>query len=116
MNARAVINRMKDGTKLRTDRDLAGLLGVGVSTVSGWQKRESVPLKVLLEFAETNSISLDWLLLGRGPASTIEAVSETGKLIAPSLMMISDETRRLLGVAMWSAAEDLLGRNGGVSS
>lgn len=63
-----IIARLRQATGADSDADLARKLGLSAgSVVSNWQRRDTVPLSECLRIASERGISLDWLLLGRGP-------------------------------------------------
>ncbi|WP_026608704.1 helix-turn-helix transcriptional regulator [Methylocaldum szegediense] len=58
-------------TALGTDKDveLADAIGVSRQVLSTWRKRGTVPYEKLCEVASEKNISLNWLLLGKGPTT-----------------------------------------------
>ena len=105
INAGAVIDRMKEAAGVRTNDELAGLLGLRSGAVSNWRTRNSIPLDQLVEYAAQRGVSLDWLILGQGDR-TLRAPS------APPSELIVDD---LLDLALETAArEHALATPGGV--
>ena len=56
--------RLKEGLGVKSDAELARVLGIPASTVANWKSRGSVPVAVCLKAAADNNISLDWLVFG----------------------------------------------------
>lgn len=65
--ADAVIDRLRLVYGAESDTALAAALGVAKNTVSNWRGRNSRPFPICERAALERGISLDWLLLGRGP-------------------------------------------------
>lgn len=60
------IDRAKIAIDAKSDSDLARWLGVATSVISGYRRRETVPLEQCIKIAEQTGVSLDWLILGKG--------------------------------------------------
>ena len=56
--------RLKEGLGVKSDAELARVLGIPASTVANWKSRGSAPVAVCLKAAADNNISLDWLIFG----------------------------------------------------
>jgi transcriptional regulator with XRE-family HTH domain len=65
-NFSPVIDKIKSLKNIKHDSELARILGIEQSTFSERRKRNSLPYKEIIDFAEKENISLDWLLNGRG--------------------------------------------------
>lgn len=63
-NATVVLNRLKHAYNIKTDSDLAALLGVARNTISTWRTRDSVDYSSI--FAKCEQINLNWLITGEG--------------------------------------------------
>ncbi|MBF8781326.1 helix-turn-helix domain-containing protein [Pseudomonas fulva] len=63
----AVLARLKQVTASDTDAALSRALGISPQTLSSWKVRNSIPYSLCVDLAERSGISLDWLLLGKGP-------------------------------------------------
>lgn len=57
---------MRKAGGFRSDRALARFLNVPQTTLSGWRRRGSVPIKPCVDFSEAWDVNLDWLLTGKG--------------------------------------------------
>lgn len=77
INVDSILNRIKTFKKYKTDADLAKRLGVEPHTVSTWRKRETIPHEKLITFCDTEGISLDWLLTGKGPVKRRKRVGRS---------------------------------------
>lgn len=64
INAEEIIKQMQSTCGAETQKGLAKMLGVGVSTVNSWKLRNSVPLEYLVRVALDKDVSLDWLVFG----------------------------------------------------
>jgi len=60
------IDRAKIAIGAKSDSDLARWLGFATSVISGYRRRETVPLEQCIKIAEQTGVSLDWLILGKG--------------------------------------------------
>lgn len=67
LSADEIMDRLKEALEAPSDGALAKRLGVGRMTVSNWRRRDSRPYPFCIEVALREDVSLDWLLLGRGP-------------------------------------------------
>jgi hypothetical protein len=65
--ASQVIERLFKVFNARNNNELATMLGVAYNTISTWRNRNSIPYQVCVDVATSKMVSLDWLLLGRGP-------------------------------------------------
>lgn len=66
-----VLGRIKEAKNLKTDTELASLLGVKPNTISGWRARKSVPYDLIVSICEKENLDLDWILAGKEPLSEI---------------------------------------------
>ncbi len=63
--ADAVIDRLKQALRVRSDVELSAALNVNKSTVSTWRSRGRVPYPEVVKVAVENRVSIDWMLTGR---------------------------------------------------
>jgi transcriptional regulator with XRE-family HTH domain len=63
----AILGRLAEVVGAANQTELANRLGVTQSTVSSWRSRGTIPIKQLIEVAESKHVSLDYLLLGKSP-------------------------------------------------
>ncbi|MDD5227323.1 MAG: helix-turn-helix transcriptional regulator [Methylococcales bacterium] len=66
ISAENVITRLKQLLNVKTDLELAEILGVSKPTISAWRQRNSVPHTICIQIAQEKNVSLDWLLTGEG--------------------------------------------------
>ncbi len=60
-----ILGRLKEAKKVRTDKDLAKLMGIERTALVQGKKRESAALILkIIEFAKSEDLSLDWILTG----------------------------------------------------
>lgn len=63
----AIADRLRLVIGAESDAVLSRALDISPATVSSWRNRDSRPYALCIEIAEARGLSLDWLLLGRGP-------------------------------------------------
>lgn len=66
VNYSKVFGRMLNAGRLKNGSQLAKALGVSPQAVSNYKKRGELPASLIFKFAETYSVSIDWLLTGAG--------------------------------------------------
>lgn len=66
-SVQVILERLAEVTGCKNDSALARKLNASRQSLSKWRSRGSVPYQLLTDFAATNDISLDYLLLGRKP-------------------------------------------------
>lgn len=64
VTADAVIGRLKLALGVRTDAEIAELLGVARNTIANWRQRNSVPYEECLRVALNSKFTMDFLLTG----------------------------------------------------
>ncbi|AZV46877.1 hypothetical protein C3L23_06195 [Nautilia sp. PV-1] len=65
-DTKAIINRMKQAFKVKTNKELAEKLGTSISNIDNWKKRNNIPDKYILLTSQMNDINKNWLLTGEG--------------------------------------------------
>jgi hypothetical protein len=61
------VARLRQVLGVANDAQLGRALGLRESAPGNWRARDSVPYRQCVEIAAERGVSLDWLLLGRGP-------------------------------------------------
>ncbi|MDO4657069.1 S24 family peptidase [Kingella sp. (in: b-proteobacteria)] len=61
-----ILERAKQALSAKSDYELSKQLGVSTSAMSGYRKRQSLPMEQCVKIAERTGVSLDWLILGKG--------------------------------------------------
>lgn len=61
-----VLTRLMHVLQVDSWSALARALGTTPQTVSSWRSRDSIPFESVMQVAEDQGVSLDWLLCGRG--------------------------------------------------
>lgn len=79
----AVLNRLKAALNIKRDGDLAEVLGVSASTLSGWKGENSIPYARLDAVSRERGLSLDYLLHGDGPQQRAAHIAEAPAPYAP---------------------------------
>ena len=65
-NAKTILKRMSDVTKAGTNKELAEKLEVSYNTLNTWVKRDNVPMDIINSFVNSEQLTYDWLLSGKG--------------------------------------------------
>lgn len=65
-----ILERAKHALSAKSDYELSKLLGISTSAMSGYRKRQSLPMEQCIKIAEQTGVSLDWLILGKGTPQT----------------------------------------------
>jgi len=65
--AEEIIERIKQAESLRYDTDVAIVLGAEKKHIGPWKARGQIPWERVLDYARQSGVSLDYLVLGRGP-------------------------------------------------
>lgn len=99
------VNRMMAVAGATSDSALARALDVSKQTVAAWRLRDSIPLAVVVDFAITNAVSLDFLLLGRPSANERKPLSTEEAL--RTIVPLSSATRNKLSDVLHSLANDI---------
>lgn len=99
-----VIERMKDIGKLKNDSAVARVLGVTPQALSNYKKRAKMPAHLIIKFAESNSLSVDWLLSGEGAPRRAEDGSYIYGVEEES-SRYGKEVAKAMGLANLSAEE-----------
>jgi hypothetical protein len=69
-----IIDRMKIVVGVSMDKGLAEFFEGAPSSISAWKRRDTIPLVECLVLVERFGVTLDWLILGRGPRLASEVV------------------------------------------
>lgn len=69
-----IIDRMKIVVEVSMDKGLAEFFEGAPSSISAWKRRDTIPLVECLVLVERFGVTLDWLILGRGPRLASEVV------------------------------------------
>jgi hypothetical protein len=60
-----LIKRLKKLYSVKTDYEVADIIGLNRSTLAGWKKRNYVNVDLMLDICKAKNISEDWLLFGK---------------------------------------------------
>ena len=74
-----IIERLKNKIGSKTDKELAGKLGVSASTLANWKsptKQKPTLSELVFKYADENNISLDLVILGKEENTQGEMESE----------------------------------------
>jgi len=84
-----IIDRLKEKFALKSDMQVAKLLGVEQNTLSSWKKRNKVPYEKLDTLSMKYKISLEWLLSG------IEIYDKKYEELINNLNTLSEEKKEV---------------------
>lgn len=76
-----IISLIKEIKNLKSDTDVARVLGMKQSAFSERKKLNSIPYEHIALFCEAENISLDWLLLGKEAKDKEKEIDELRKLL-----------------------------------
>ena len=66
MDIRVILTRLYKALGITKDIEFAKKINVKQSTISAWKNRGTIPCEILIDVAQKNNISLDWLFTGEG--------------------------------------------------
>lgn len=92
-----IIERMKQSVKATTDKELGEKAGFPKKNVSNWRVRNSIPFELLVEFAQTHNLSVDWLVFG-----TEKAQLDTAQQMALLAFNALNDQQKLQAIAFMS--------------
>lgn len=101
-NYSKIIDRMKESADLKNDSAVAKELNVTPQALSNYKKRGKMPTNLIIKFATTYNVSVDWLITGQGGI-----ISNTGSHLLreePSPYR-TEETENMAEVAALSPEE-----------
>ena len=93
-----VFNRIKQLEGLEFDQDLAEPLGVPVPTLHSIRRRGTIPWERIVEYAEKNDVSLEWLIHGHQPVRVSELAGADGALGQAIARLTNGERQALLSL------------------
>ena len=73
MDLEPILHRAKLHLNVKSDADLARHLGISRQELHQYKKKSSIPYKYLINFCRIESLSTDWLILGREKLSDSES-------------------------------------------
>ena len=73
MDLEPILEHAKRHLNIKTDADLARHLGINSPEFYQYKKKKSIPYKYLINFCRIESLSTDWLILGREIPSDSES-------------------------------------------
>lgn len=76
VNVDNVIERIKQLSDAKSNREVADLLGIAPSALSAASSRGSIPYKSIVQYAATKGVSIDWLLFGEGQGGQAQHIGD----------------------------------------
>ncbi len=73
MNTKKIFNRLSLALDIKTDSDIAKSLGISPQAIANARNRGTIPYDKIVALAEKESLSLDFLLLGKTSSPNIYA-------------------------------------------
>lgn len=98
LDAGATLERMKEVTGCKTDKELGDYFGSATSTVSNWRSRNRIPIEECITLSVQKGISLDWLVFG---ISLYEKDSPT-RPVSEEVALDPRAARIIQFVTLWS--------------
>jgi SOS-response transcriptional repressor LexA len=77
INSNNIIEKLKEHLSIYTDESLSKYLGIHQSTLSGWRKRNTINIELIIE--KVNNIDMNWLLYDQELENTDEHSSKKPK-------------------------------------
>lgn len=112
-SAKGVIRRLKEFLKIKTDLELATILGVKPNTISSWKKRNSLQFETIIELCKKSNIDLNELFYSDviNYKSERQKTSKEVKLVSSEMhfqyLLDSKETLDSLSVFNFPFLEDV---------
>ena len=96
LDVKKIIKRAKICLDLKTDTELANLLGVKQSTVSAWKRRGNIDLNKIITLCKNKGVSMDWLIYGEKTECPVcsEKSHDVESKIMEMLESMTEEQRR----------------------
>ena len=82
----SVLSRFKQVMGIKREGELAEVLGVSASTLSGWKADNSTPYARLDAVCQDRGISLEYVLHNAGPQKVADVIAEPTPAYAPPLI------------------------------
>lgn len=93
-DVKAIIDRMKEVTSSRRYEDLAEILGVKLTTINNWKKRNSIPEKNILKCVHLTNCDYNWLLTGDKKEVSNSIVGDNSMIVGNNNGNISINTSK----------------------
>ena len=93
-----ILNRLKTHLRVHTDAEVAGYLKLTKQDLYRYKKDGKVPYNHLMEFAKMESVSTDWLLMGREQVADSEYKEKYIKQLEKDNNRLEEENRMLMNV------------------
>lgn len=68
LNYFSIFERMLKAGGLRNGTEMAKALGITPQAISNYRKKQEMPPGIIIKFANTYNVSIDWLISGKGYA------------------------------------------------
>ncbi|MFC2416716.1 MAG: helix-turn-helix domain-containing protein [Eikenella corrodens] len=95
----AILARLKKALDIEDVDTLSGFINVPVKTINRWINHGYIPYRYLIFLADKTSISLDWLILGKGEApKTHSELAKEVWLEIGHRKLVSDDENKPYGV------------------
>ena len=93
-----ILDRLKTHLRVHTDAEVAGHLKLTKQDLYRYKKDGKVPYNHLMEFAKMESVSVDWLLMGREQVTDSEYKEKYIKQLEKDNNRLEEENRMLMNV------------------
>ena len=78
-NAKKITKKIKTAYQVSTNPELASIVGLTVSAIEQWSKKNKVPEKYIFKCIGETGVSLDWLMDEDNPTFNIEGKGNIGQ-------------------------------------
>lgn len=72
LNVRLIIEQLKIGLKVKTDKELCEKIEMPPQTLSGWKTRNTFPLEVAVDLSQKYDLDLNWLVTGESKEKQLD--------------------------------------------
>lgn len=81
MKIEEILNNIKDIFKVKTDKEIAELMGIETSNLSKIKTRNSIPYKELFNLCEKNKIDINSLIYGQNKEEKINFLMKINEIV-----------------------------------
>ncbi|WP_053067779.1 helix-turn-helix domain-containing protein, partial [Muribacter muris] len=100
----SILERMKSYLNIKNDEDLGIELGKeqdkAATAVRNWRSRNNLPFEVILEFAKSHNLSLDWLIFDQ-----VQNQLDTAQQMALTAFNALDDQKKIQAISFMSGLQ-----------
>lgn len=115
----SILERMKSYLNIKNDEDLGIELGKeqdkAATAIRNWRSRNNLPFEVILEFAKSHNLSLDWLIFDQ-----VQNQLDTAQQMALTAFNALDDQKKIQAISFMSnlsnnSANNVSGNNNNIA-